>query len=309
MTTRPRMDFGYNPPSGDRDLETIRRREYVADLNGALDVASKAFSSLWVSDHLAYGDKHRIECWTLLTWIAARYPDLDLSTIVMCNTFRNPALLAKMAGSLQELSSGHFTLGYGAGWHKDQHISYGYDFPTALTRIEMMEEAIQVIRALWTEAPANFSGKHYHLKNAFGEPRPEPIPPIMIGGAGKRYTLRAVARHADWWNDVHRSPERLRRELEVLKSHCGNESRDYASIRKTLTARVFIHPSHTTALEMAGDRLQSTEPPMAGDPTAVRDQITELAEMGFDLFIACFPGFQDLDDMKLFMNEVMPEFA
>ena len=309
MTAGPRMEFGYNPPSGDRDLEVIRRREYLADLHGALDVASRAFTSLWVSDHLAYGDKHRIECWTLLTWIAARYPGVSLSTIVMCNSFRNPALLAKMAGSLQELSSGRFTLGYGAGWHEGEHSSYGYDFPPARTRIEMMEEAIQVIRALWTEAPANFAGKHYRLENAFGEPRPDPVPPVMVGGAGERYTLRAVARHADWWNDVHRPPERFRHELGVLRQHCENEGRDYDAIRKTLTARVFIHPSHATAIEMAGDSLQSAEPPMAGDPSAVRDQIAELAEIGFDLFIACFPGFQERDDMRLFIDEVMPAFS
>jgi len=309
MTGIPRMEFGYNPPSGERDLEVIRPREYLGDLHRSLDAASQSFTSFWVSDHLTYGPKYRIECWTLLTWIAARYPGVSLSTIVMCNSFRNPALLAKMAGGLQTLSSGRFVLGYGAGWHEGEYDAYGYDFPSARTRIEMMEEGVQAIKALWTEAPANFVGKHYRLSNAYGEPRPDPVPPIMIGGGGERYTLRAVARHADWWNDVNRAPDVLRRKLSALRDHCVAEGRDYDRIRKTLTARIFLNRSHSKALELAGDGLQGAEPVMAGDPSAVRDRLLELAELGFDLMVAVFPNFQELDDMKLFVDEVMPAFA
>ena len=309
MSNGPRMEFGYNPPSGDRGLELIQRREYVSDLQRSLDLAAQAFTSFWVSDHLAYGPQHRIECWTLLAWIAARYPGAKLSTIVMCNSFRNPSLLAKMAGSLQELSGGRFILGYGAGWHEGEYQSYGYDYPSPRTRIEMLEEGIQVIRALWTDAPANFAGKHYRLQDAYGEPRPEPLSPIMVGGGGERYTLGVVARQADWWNDVYRTPETLRHKLDILSRHCEDEGRDFGRIRKTFTARIFIDRDHTEALDMAGDRLQSNEPPIAGDPSAVRERLHELAALGFDLCIAAFPRFQDREDMKLFMDEVMPHFA
>ena len=109
------MEFGYNPPCGDRGYELIIPREYLSDLHSALDVDSQSFGSLWSSDHLNYSSEFRVECWTLLTWMAARYPGPMLGTVVMCNSFRNPSLLAKMSASLQQMSSGRLILGYGAG--------------------------------------------------------------------------------------------------------------------------------------------------------------------------------------------------
>ena len=194
MTPKPRMEFGYNPPTGARDMEVIRPREFLSDLDRALDVATQGFGSIWVSDHLNYSDEFRVECWTLLTWIAARYPGVDLSTIVMSNSFRNPSLMAKMGASLQHLTSGRFILGYGAGWYEPEYTAYGFDFPSFRTRLEMLEEGVQVIRALWTETPANFTGKHYSIREAYGTPLPEATPPIMLGGAGEKYTLGVVAR-------------------------------------------------------------------------------------------------------------------
>ena len=102
-TTRP-LEFGYHPPAGDRDLETIRPREFVADLHRVLDIAARGFTSFWVSDHLMFGAKYRLECWSQLLWIAARYPSVDVGTIVLANSFRHPALVAKMAATLQTLS-------------------------------------------------------------------------------------------------------------------------------------------------------------------------------------------------------------
>ena len=118
MAGTPKIEFGYNPPSGERGKEIIRHDLFLHDLEKALDVATQGFSSIWVSDHLNYNAEWRLECWTLLTWIAARYPDVGLSTIVMNNLFRNPALLAKMAASIQVLSGGRFTLGYGLALHQ-----------------------------------------------------------------------------------------------------------------------------------------------------------------------------------------------
>ena len=309
MAERPRMEFGYHPPSGERKLEVIRPREFVSDLHHALDIATQAFGSIWVSDHFNYGDEFRVECWTQLAWIAARYPGVKLGTVVMSNSFRSPALMAKMGASLQTLTEGRFILGYGAGWHEGEHNAFGFGYASPRVRIEMLEEGVQVIKALWTESPANFSGKHYQVVDAYCEPRPEPVPPIMIGGAGERRTLRVVARYADWWNDVSRPVDQLRHKLEVLREHCRAEGRDYDSIRKTLVARMFIDRSHAKAVERAGDWLQSDQPPIAGDPSSVRERLMELAELGFDLCILPFPRFQEMDDVKLFVDEVMPAFA
>jgi len=320
-TPRPRIEFAYNPPAGDRGKETIRPEDYLSDLKKALDVATQGFSSIWVSDHLNYAEEWRLECWTLLTWIASKYPDVDLSTIVMSNSFRNPALVAKMAASLQVLSGGRFTLGYGAGWHAGEHKAFGFDYPRSGERVDRLEEAIQVIRALWTDSPASFSGNFYSIDGAHAEPRPVPTPKIMIGASGEKKSLRVVAKYADWWNDVARPLPVLQHKLDVLRAHCDDVGRDFNSIRKTLSIGTYIDKSHSRALEQAGlsnqDGKTATGRPLynsdtaviAGDPSAVREQYKELSEMGFDLIVTYFEDFQDLSAMKLFIDKVIPEFA
>ena len=309
MSSKPRMSFGYNPPTGARNLETIRPREFLSDLHRVLDAASQSFASLWVSDHINYGSEFRVECWTLLTWIAARYPGPKLGTIVMSNSFRSPALMAKMGASLQHLSSGRFILGYGAGWHEGEYRAFGFDYPSPAARIDMLEEGVQVIRKLWTEAPASFAGKYYRVENAHCEPLPNPAPPIMIGGAGEKKTLRVVAKHADWWNDLSRRPDQTQRKLDALRRHCQAEGRSYDSIRKTFTTRIFIHRDRRRARDAAGSWLDSDQPPIVGDPREVTDALMQWADMGFDLCITVFPNFQELDDMNLFVDQVMPHFA
>ena len=172
----PRIDVGYNPPAGDRRIEHVDPATYRRDLERVLDLAAPAFESVWVSDHLMTGDRYRLECWTLLTWIAARYPQPLLGTIVLANSYRHPPLLAKMAATLQELSEGRLVLGYGAGWAGDEYRAYGYEFPPTRTRIEQMVEGIEVLRALWAGGPVTYAGRHYRLEDAVAVPRPTPPP-------------------------------------------------------------------------------------------------------------------------------------
>src|SRR5207249_11926712 len=139
-----------------------------------------------------------------------------------------PSLVAKMAASLKSLSGGRFVLGYGAGWKGDEYVAYVYDFPSPATRIAMLEEGLQVIKAMWRDTPATFHGQYYHIEQARCEPRPDPLPPIMIGGDGEQLTLRVVARHADWWNCYSRTSEIAHHKLTVLKQHCAAEGRDFA---------------------------------------------------------------------------------
>ncbi len=302
------MEFGYHPPSGYRGFEDIRQREYLSDMHNALDIASQSFNSLWVSDHLSYSDEFRLECWTHLTWIASRYPGPKLGTIVMSNSFRHPSLMAKMAATVQMLSSGRLILGYGAGYYEKEYKAYGFDYPQTRVRIEMLEEALQVMKMLWTESPAIFKGKHYFLEGAFSEPRPQPLPVIMIGGTGEKYAMKVIARHADWWNDLLRPTDQLAHKLKVLKMHCGNEGRDFNSIRKTLSVRLILDRSHRKALDLAGDTVNTGYPPIVGDPSSVIEQLQEYAELGFDMSIISLKDFQGLKDMKLFVDKVMPYF-
>ena len=306
--TKPLMDFGYNPPCGERGYEVITPRNYLYDLHRALDVASQSFSSIWSSDHLNYGSEFRVECWTMLTWMAARYPGPMLGTVVMCNSFRSPSLLAKMSASLQEMSTGRLILGYGAGWYEKEYRSYGFDYPSAGVRVDMFEEGVQVIKKMWVDSPASFKGKYYCIDNVYCEPRPYPRPILMLGGGGEKKTLKVVAQYADWWNDVMRPISDLSRKLTILQQHCEAVGRDYNSIRKTLAPRFFIDKDHKKAIRMAEGKNTSGQV-IAGDPKAVCDQLYEIAEMGFDMVITTFPKFQELDDMKLFVDEVIPQFC
>src|SRR5206468_2510592 len=157
--------------------------------------------------------------------------------------------------SLQTFSRGRLVLGYGAGWLEQEYHAYGYEFPSARVRIEQMVEGLQIMHALWTTAPATFHGRYYHVEAAYCEPRPHPLPIIMIGGDGEQRTLRAVAEHADWWNAVMRPLPVLRHKIEVLDQHCRDVGRDPGSVRKTLTRTVYLASSRSEAERWAGDKL------------------------------------------------------
>ena len=302
------MEFGYNPPAGERGYEVVTPRNYLYDLHRALDVASQSFGSIWSSDHLNYESEFRVECWTMLTWMAARYPGPMLGTVVMCNSFRNPSLLAKMSASLQEMSMGRLILGYGAGWYEGEYKSYGFDYPSPGVRVDMFEEGVKIIKKMWVDSPANFIGKYYRIENVYCEPRPYPQPILMLGGGGERKTLRVVAQHADWWNDVMRPIPDLAQKLKILKQHCETVGRDYDDIRKTLAPRFYIDKDHKKALRMAEGKNGAGQV-ICGDPASVCDQLHELVEMGFDMVVTTFPQFQELNDMKLFVDKVIPQFS
>jgi alkanesulfonate monooxygenase SsuD/methylene tetrahydromethanopterin reductase-like flavin-dependent oxidoreductase (luciferase family) len=308
MAATRQIEFGYNPPTGNRLIERVEGRTFVRDLTHVLDVASQHFSSLWVSDHFMTGDRFRMECWTELMWIAARYPGPLLGTIVMADSYRHAPLLAKMAGSIQVFSHGRFVLGYGAGWAEDEYLAYGYPFPSTKVRIEQMVEGIKAIRALWTDAPANFEGRWYQLRDAYCEPRPDPPIPIMIGGDGEKYLLRAVAEHADWWNELTKSIPILRHKMDVLRAHCADVGRDFDSIRKTYTFTIYLARTKSAAMTRAGSAMDREFPPFAGTPAELRDHIAELNDVGFDLFQLVFAGFPETDDIELFADKVLPAF-
>lgn len=297
------IEFGYFGETGSQEA---RGPAYAAALRRALQIAQGAFTSVWFADHFMYEDVDIHEAWVTLSYAAALIPGMQIGHMVSCNSYRPPALVAKMATSLQSLTDGNFVLGYGAGWKQDEYLAYGYDFPSAAVRIAMMEEAIQLIKTMWRDAPATWHGTYYHVDGAYCEPRPSPPPPIMIGGDGEQLTLRAVARHADWWNCFQRAPDVARQKMDALRQHCANEGRDFASIRKTWSGTVFLDRDHRRALERAGERYQGVKPPIVGDPAAVAERFHELAALGFDLFQVSFDDFPDTAPLELFIDEVIP---
>ena len=302
------IEFGFAVPPGDREMGRVDRATFVPDLERVLDVAGRVFDSLWVSDHLMEGDRYRLEPWTHLTWVAARVPRVRIGNNVLANSYRHPALMAKMAATLQVLSGGRFILGYGAGWLEDEYRAYGYPFPSTRERIARMDEALRLIKALWTTTPATFLGEWYRVEEAWCEPRPEPVPPIMIGGSGERYLLRAVAEHADWWLSYAERRDVQERKLQALADHCRDVGRDPAAIRKAVPWTVYLHSDRAAARRWAGDATESDRPAFAGDPSELRDRIEEARGLGFDMIQLRFAGMMDTADIKLFADKVLPHF-
>ena len=308
MTAKPRLLFGYNPPAALRGLETFDPRTFTQDLTKVLDVAAPVFDSVWLGDHLMNADRFRLEAWTTLTWIAARYPQPMLGTFVLAQSFRHPPLLAKMIATLQFLSGGRYIFGYGAGWDKPEYDAYGYEYPSARVRIEQLDDAIRTIKALWTEAPATHAGPHFGVKDAYCEPQPDPVPPLMLGGDGEKYMLRVVAEHADWWLSLFRRPDILQHKLNVLAEHCKTVGRDPSEIRKCVPIRVFLDRDRAAARNRAGKHLEGENPAFAGDPSELRDYVAQLESLGFDKVLFLMAGFPETDDLKLLVNEVIPHF-
>src|SRR5512136_419470 len=175
----PKIQFGFNMPAD--QLDKSQRAAFVEDLNRALTLIGGHFDSAWIIDHLQFGEADILESFTTLAYMAALHPRLKFGHTVLCQSFRNPALLAKMGATLQFLSGGRFLLGIGAGWHAEEYRAYGYDFPSAQARVEQLEETLHIIKAMWTETKATFTGVHYRVRDACCEPKPDPLPPIMVG--------------------------------------------------------------------------------------------------------------------------------
>jgi len=162
---------------------------------------------------------------------------------------------------------------------------------------------------MWQGGPVTFEGQHYRVENAYCEPRFETPPVLMLGMSGEQRAMRVVARHADWWNTGARPIDELRHKLDVLKRHCDAEARDFSPLRKTLNVRVAIAKSQKEAQAMVERRMRPGSHPVVGDPVAVREQLAELADLGFDFSVLTFMNFQELDDLKLFVDQVMPAFS
>lgn len=273
-----------------------------------LDRTAGPFESLWFPDHLQYGDHKVAEGWTLLAYALARYPDKLCGHEVLCNSFRNPAHLAKMVATAQALSGGRVILGIGAGWNEEEYRAYGWSFPPARVRIAQLAEAIQLIRAMWTEAPAKYRGEHYQLVNAYCEPRPHPIPPIMVGGSGEKYLLRVVARHADWWNYNFRGREDYARKQEALKGHCRDVGRDYAEIKQIVRVGILIAETEPEAERLKGQpHVRPLEDgDLAGTPAQVTETLRGAIAQGAARLTVHFADSPCADGTQLFAATVLP---
>jgi F420-dependent oxidoreductase-like protein len=285
------------------------------------------YHSIWLSDHLIgmYGrpDAKHLECWTTLSALACATSRIRLGTLVLCNPFRHPPLLAKMAATLDAISGGRLEFGIGAGWHEPEFKAYGYPFERPAQRIRRLCEAVRIVKMMWMESSPSFDGRYYQIKDAYCSPKPvqKPHPPIMIGGGGEKLLLRVVAQHADVCNFATwlGRPGDYLSKLNILERHCESIGRDLEQIRKSWTSYVIVKEDIGEVEEIVNwfveraalyyglpaDRLR---PPISGTPDECVEQIQRYIDIGVSLFILMFVGGDSKGQAKLFAEEVVPAF-
>ena len=290
-------------------LDKSRRSTYVTDLNRALDIVSGHFDSAWIIDHLQFGDTDLLESFTTLSFMAALHPQLNFGHTVLCQSFRNPALLAKMGATLQFLTNGRFLLGIGAGWHEEEYLAYGYKFPPAKERVEQLDEALQIIRAMWTEPNASFRGKHYRINQAYCEPKPEPLPAIMVG-AYRPKMLRLTARYADEWNVSSTGLSRHQRLASEFEKACQEVGRDPATVRRSWGGGCSCAPTQAEAERFAGERYSANNLEddfgFVGTSIQVIQQMRSFIDLGITSFMVDCGGFPNLTTLEMLVTQVLP---
>jgi alkanesulfonate monooxygenase SsuD/methylene tetrahydromethanopterin reductase-like flavin-dependent oxidoreductase (luciferase family) len=301
-----RVQFGLIVPENPENPPG--RSGYLADIDRLLAAAAGHYDSAWCIDHLQ-GDV--LEGWTTVSYLSALHPDLRWGHTVLCQTFRNPALLAKMIATLQCLSGGRTILGIGAGGQESEYQAYGYDFPPGRTRVAELGEALRIIKALWTEERSTFLGKHYRIENALCEPKPDPRPPIMIG-AFRPQMLRLTARHADWWNVSSTAIDDYRTLVGEFERACAAVGRDPATVRRTTGGGCVCAPSEAEVAALVAQRQRDGQDfaydpgDFVGTPAQLLAQMRPFIDLGVDYFMLDCGGFPDLTTVETLVREVMP---
>jgi F420-dependent oxidoreductase-like protein len=262
------MQFGLQHPnfSFDYDGQSSNNADTSQIADSLKNLITKAensgFDSFWVMDHfhqiqyVGRPEEPMLEGWTIISMLAGITTKIKLGTLVTGIIYRYPSVLAKVAATLDVLSKGRLFMGIGAGWNEQESLAYGISFPSNQERMLRLEEAIQIIRKMWTEEPyTSFNGKYYQIRNAYCNPKPiqKPSPPILVGGSGERKTLKIVAKYADACN-LFGSPETVRKKLDILKEHCKSVGRDYDSILKTKLGAIIVDDN----TDMVKNRVRET---------------------------------------------------
>ncbi len=281
-------------------------------LDEALHIEKAGWKGLWIGDHFmpdtADPSGYWQESWTALAALAARVPRIRLGTLVTCNTYRNPCVLAKQVAQVDVISEGRVTLGIGAGWQENEHQAYGLKFASAADRLSRLEESLQVLRSLFDTGRATLQGKHYQIEDAPLSPRPvQERLPILVGGGGEKVTLRLVAQYADQWN-VSGPLDVMVKKYAILGQHCERIGRDPATVHRTGVLLVNIEDSRTSG--GLADRTGWVNIHRMHD---LVDALTPYAEAGVDEMIVHFnPGLalpRRKELLTEFMGQVAPAFS
>ena len=297
------------------EKETSSPFDHVQNL--VLECERLGYDSIWLDDHLTFREHPVFECWTTLSALSSVTTKIRLGTMVLCNSFRNPALLAKMAATLDVISNGRLEFGIGAGVAREEHDAYGIPFLKPPDRIGRMKEAVEIIKKLWTEEKAGYQGKFYRINEAVCEPKPvqKPHPPITIGGSGEKLTLKVTAQHADRYDWGHVPSLKLyKHKLELLENHCKAVGRDFHEIEKSCWSggQIFVAQNQ----KELDEKLLQWKPKnvsvkefkklnLVGTPALCRKKIQQYKSLGVTYFMLFFGDLPDMSGLRLYAKTVV----
>lgn len=287
------MKYGLSLPQGWRmDLAAVQDpvEAYETMTRVAQTADECGYASVWLIDHFHTvpqpSQEPTFECWTTTAALARDTKRIRVGQMVTCNSYRNPALLAKMASTVDVLSHGRLYFGIGAGWYEQEYRAYGYDFPDAPVRLRQLAEAVQIILAMWTQEEATFEGTYYQVRGAINQPKgvQKPHIPLLIGGSGEKVTLKLVAQYADACN-VFGDPATLEHKFSILRQHCQAVGRDYDRIQRTAGTMCLIADTDEQARALLpdivkaqfGDRIDAA---LIGSPETLRKRLSAYEAAG-----------------------------
>lgn len=321
----PEIKFGVFAPQGWKtELVGIAEPgdKWAKCLETTLLAESLGYDSIWVYDHFhnipVPAHETVFECWTVMAALAAATTRIRLGQMVSCTSYRPPALTAKVTATIDVISGGRLDWGVGAGWYDHEYRAYGYEFPEAKVRIGMLREAVEVVKAMWSEADASYEGRYYKLDGAQCDPKPvqKPHPPIWIGGGGEQITLRVVARLADKSN-FGGKPDEWAHKRDVLRGHCKDVGRDPSEIELTWSPEVCVCETEAEVRDVAAMRESRgwREPfdswqagNLVGTPEQVAEKIRTYNDLGCTYFVPWCTDYPDHTTLRLFAEQVMTEF-
>jgi F420-dependent oxidoreductase-like protein len=303
------ITFGVSLPVENTEFDRLKEVSRVCE--------KLQYNSLWCYDHFFPYDgtdpqKPFYECLTTLAALCTVTEKIRLGSLVLCNSFRSPALVAKMTSQIDVMSNGRLEFGIGAGWFKDEFAAYGYEFPETKVRLDQLEEGIQLIKKMWVEESPSFHGKHYHATNAVNMPKPiqKPHPPIWIGGSLNRI-LNMVARYADGWNlgfYESNTPEGFARKNRILNAMCKNYRRDPSEIRRSWQGLLILGENESDLSRKTEQytHLAMGYPPILATVENCDRQLRKFTDAGVTDFIIRFPDPLDFSTLEAFAELVIP---
>jgi F420-dependent oxidoreductase-like protein len=317
------MKFGVIVPQGWR-MDLVGIQDPVEAYETMTHVAQAAeelgYDSIWLFDHFhtvpVPTQEVTFECWTSTAALARDTTRVRIGQMVTCNSYRNPALLAKMASTVDVLSHGRLTFGIGAGWYEHEYKAYGYEFPDDPIRLRYLREGVEIILKMWHDEEAYFEGNFYQVHGAINQPKgvQKPHIPLLIGGGGEKVTLKLVAHYADACNIGHLEPEATARKFEIMRKHCEKVGRDYHDINRTILLNCSIAEADERALEraQATNFARNTRGPehlrtrsLIGTAEMIRQRMAKYEQNGAQEVILYFPAPERLESLRMFAREVM----